>query len=170
VRSVAGGAAEGAGNIVVGPVGVLMTKGATSNLVIGNTLRPKAFFEEDEAVGILVVAATTNLIAGNRVDSGRVGIRLDQDADGNMVRGNLLAGLSLGMDVRSSGNLIVVNRFRDNRRQAVDRGSANRWDDGTVGNHWSDRPTPDANGDGIVDTGRKVPPNGLDQFPLAEPP
>jgi parallel beta-helix repeat protein len=169
-RDVAGGAADGAGNRVVGPLGVRLTDGAASNLIIGNTLQSQAFFEEDEAIGVLVVASAGNLLVGNRVESGKVGIVLEQGADGNMLRGNTLTKNELGVRAASSGNLIVLNTFSRNRRPAIDQGASNRWDDGATGNYWSDRTSPDANHDGIVDTPRDVPPNGRDLFPLAAPP
>ena len=58
----------------------------------------------------------------------------------------------------SQSNLIYYNEYIDNNlprnlttTQAYDGGAYNDWDNGTIGNYWSDWTTPDNNNDGIVD-------------------
>lgn len=55
----------------------------------------------------------------------------------------------------SSLNLIYNNEFIDNNGggiQAYDNGTNNQWDNGAIGNYWSDYSGADANDDGIGDT------------------
>jgi hypothetical protein len=68
-----------------------------------------------------------------------------------------------------SNNTIYQNNFIDNPGNAYDT-TGNMWDNGTVGNYWSDYTGSDSNGDGIGDTPYMIPGNiSMDQFPLMEP-
>lgn len=69
-------------------------------------------------------------------------------------------------------NLIYGNSFMGNHggtAQALDGGQNNWWNLTASGNYWDDHQTPDANGDGIVDTPYPVG-NSYDYYPLTSYP
>ncbi len=47
--------------------------------------------------------------------------------------------------------------------------STNRWDNGSIGNYWSDCNGTDENGDGIIDSPYLVYKNNTDHYPLTTP-
>jgi parallel beta-helix repeat protein len=47
--------------------------------------------------------------------------------------------------------------------------STNNWDNGSIGNYWSDCNGTDENGDGIIDTPYQVYKNNTDHYPLSKP-
>ena len=69
----------------------------------------------------------------------------------------------------ASNNLIFNNNFIDNRAQVGNEDSTNMWDDGKVGNYWSDYHGTDANGDGIGDTPYEMNSKNTDRYPLIKP-
>ncbi|HEC81693.1 MAG TPA: hypothetical protein ENI42_04650 [Thermoplasmatales archaeon] len=69
----------------------------------------------------------------------------------------------------SNSNLIYLNNFKRNIHQAYDECS-NRWDNGSIGNYWSDYKDMDNDGDGIYDHPYRVDGgNNKDMFPLVNP-
>jgi len=96
----------------------------------------------------------------------------------NKVYGNYLAGNGDGLIFKSANNSIYGNNFIDNDRQvSIDpygAGSPNLWDNGEVGNYWSDylAKYPNAREAGISGTGNTpyvIDENKEDHHPLLNP-
>ena len=172
-RTVIGGRAPGSANNMVGR-GIVLRSGF--NVVIGNRIQAESIAGEapdDLDHGIRLEGGERNYIVANAVDTDAgVGISLSHDAHANVVRGNFVRGSAVGIfaDPTSTQNLVFGNAFADNRIHARDEGSANRWDHGGRGNHWSGLAGFDADGDGVFDNSRPVAPAGIDRYPLATPP
>ncbi len=72
----------------------------------------------------------------------------------------------------ASENLFYLNSFIDNARNVEEyypglpEFPINIWDNGTVGNFWSDYYGADNNGDGIGDTPYVIDENNQDNYPL----
>lgn len=165
--AIIGGRSAGATNLVVG--GAIELR-SDSNVLIGNRLGLR---ELEDDVGIWIASAGRNHVIANFIETkAGVGIHLSEDAYGNVIRGNVVRGNWLGLlaDPSSERNLITGNAFDGNGTQAHDVGVVNLFDDGTRGNYWSDLDGPDADGDGVVDRFRAIGPEGVDRFPLAQPP
>jgi parallel beta-helix repeat protein len=140
--------------------------GASYNTVSGNLIENNMFH------GIRVEYASHNVIMNNVIVNNRgYGINLYEVQDtilvGNTVRESFLDGLTLGG--YCVNNIISHNNFIDNPGNAYDA-TGNLWDDGTVGNYWSDYAGSDSDGDGIGDTPYLIPGNmSQDRFPLMAP-
>ncbi|NVM36077.1 MAG: right-handed parallel beta-helix repeat-containing protein [Candidatus Lokiarchaeota archaeon] len=95
-----------------------------------------------------------NDISGNTVNNnGDEGIYLDDSDNQNTISGNTVINNRVGTYIWDChSNLIYNNFFIDNIKNADDDGSDNHWDNGGIGNHWSDYPGKDANDDGFGDT------------------
>lgn len=112
---------------------------------------------------------------GNRVEDSSITRAIRAlylvSADNNVVTGNVIASSKVGIHLsRSNGNLIALNQIRDNEVQASTvRSSANRWDNGTHGNFWSDYKGWDADGDGIGDKPYVIDTGNVDRHPLVRP-
>ena len=90
-------------------------------------------------------------------------------ADGNIVKGNTIQRSGgVGIHIASDDNLIYHNNIIDNNVQARDYG-INHWDNEGEGNYWSNYTGKDKNRDGIGDTPYRIPPNGVDNYPLMIP-
>jgi parallel beta-helix repeat protein len=91
----------------------------------------------------------------------------DSTIVGNTVRESFFEGIMLGG--YCVNNVVYHNNFIDNPGNAYDA-SGNLWDDGAMGNYWSDYAGSDADEDGIGDTPYIIPGNqSQDRFPLMEP-
>ncbi len=71
-------------------------------------------------------------------------------------------GVGLGTGVTNA--LIYMNNFLYNSKQAYDEGSA-IWDNGIIGNFWSDYAGPDRNFDSIGDRPYQIDSNSFDRYP-----
>ena len=148
--------------------GIRLLEGARDNSVIGNRFEGGS----EDGLGISIVDSGQNSIVANEIaDLPVAGILLRDGAWANFVRGNELRRNSRGIWVQDAGdNAMSLNAFFDNTTQATDEGTANLWDLLGLGNFWSDYLGQDVGADGIGDTERAVPPNGVDRYPLMVPP
>ncbi|MEX2689240.1 MAG: NosD domain-containing protein [Candidatus Njordarchaeum guaymaensis] len=100
------------------------------------------------------------------------GICIERSAN-NTIMGNDLINNWYGIHLmNSTNNVIFLNKFINNHEQAVDDG-INRFDNGSIGNYWSDYRGEDSNGDGIGDTPYYIDADSVDRYPLIldlEPP
>lgn len=117
---------------------------------------------------------SANTVINNTVeDNVEDGISVDATnggvADGNVVKGNTIQRSGgVGIRIAADDNLIYHNDIIDNDVQARDYGT-NHWDNEGEGNYWSDYTGKDKNYDGIGDTPSRIPPNGVDNYPLMMP-
>ncbi len=93
---------------------------------------------------------TNNYISNNSI----YGIFFEDDCDSNEIVSNIIksnnnSGINIGFN--SDDNLIYYNSFINNRLHAIDNGTNNIWDNGTIGNYWDNYTGTDANDDGIGD-------------------
>ncbi|DAC72706.1 MAG TPA: hypothetical protein DSN98_03945 [Thermoplasmata archaeon] len=139
---------------------------ASYNTIYGNLI------ENNRYHGIRLEYATHNVIENNMLVNNRgYGIYLWESPEnilvGNTVQQSFFNGLMLGDNSRN--NTIFHNNFIDNPGNAYD-GTGNTWDDGSVGNYWSDYTGSDNDGNGIGDSPYFIPGNiSQDTFPLMAP-
>lgn len=151
-----------------------------ANIIANNTgIGVKLWFDSSE-----------NLIAENNITSNRIGILLNDAFDNTIVGNTIKDNTEWGMrfENRQNNNVIYQNNFINNRPAGdelqvsvtgvgmlnPEPGGGNVWDNGTVGNFWSDylarypNATPLA-GLGIGDTPFVINENNIDRYPLMEP-
>jgi len=130
--------------------------------------------------GIFVWGGGSHIISGNHIADNMGGIYLGCNAEHNVIVDNNITGNTLGgMHIwESSNNTIHCNRFINNTIQVRDFAinssywritSHNMWDDGVVGNFWSDYNSTDANNDGVGDIPYVIDENNQDNYPLMAP-
>lgn len=126
---------------------------ACSNLIEANII------EENDDNGIyLLSGCDENTISGNRISrNGGDGIHV-YESSRNLIFSNLIAD-SIGDDA-----------YDDYNATELGTADANRWDDGSRGNYYSDNPCTDSNRDGICDSPYAIPGgDSVDRYPLASP-
>ncbi|MCQ8902684.1 MAG: right-handed parallel beta-helix repeat-containing protein [Methanothrix sp.] len=124
-----------------------------SNLIEANII------EENDDNGIyLLSGCNENTIRGNRISrNGGDGIHV-YESNRNLIFNNLITD-NIGDDA-----------YDDYNATELGTGDANRWDDGSRGNYYSDNPCIDSNRDGICDSPYSIPGgDGVDRYPLASP-
>ena len=91
-------------------------------------------------------------------------------ADNRIIENNVTRN-DLGIElIYSKNNTIFHNNVEDNNNSVAIIGSYfNTWDDGAIGNHWSDYNGTDANHDNIGDTPYVIDANNSDRYPLMPP-
>ncbi|MFW9826148.1 MAG: NosD domain-containing protein [Candidatus Thorarchaeota archaeon] len=138
---------------------------SNNNIIFNNN----AYYNDDG--GIELWWCNDNIITGNTLTYNTLsGLRISGDR--NIVRGNTLTNNNrYGIELQSSDwNIIFLNYLIDNLMiNAFDNyGSNNQWDNGSIGNFWSDYSGFDANDNGIGDSPYIV--NGdsgsQDNFPI----
>jgi hypothetical protein len=148
------------------------------------------------SLGIAVNSGGGDYVGGNEILRAGSGISVENlpGRAGSTVMWNVVRDVSgWGLGALGSGHLIVGNTFRDNgggvvdcsersavyynnfidnRIQAEDCGGARQWDNGMIGNFWSDYGGTDPDHDGIGETPYLIPSGGnggRDSFPLMSP-
>jgi parallel beta-helix repeat protein len=156
------------------------------NHLFGNTIT------NNGANGVLLYFSNYNTIRGNNITENYRGIDIYgsqyNSMSGNSVANNSMVGLwffgsysnyllgnnitdnqvSIDFQMDSSSNRIHYNNFVNNEVHFDDT-SVNFWDNGTVGNYWSDYKGIDWDGDGIGDTPYIIDENNRDNYPMMEP-
>ncbi|MBI2918848.1 MAG: hypothetical protein HYY01_12770 [Chloroflexi bacterium] len=161
--------------------GIRLTEGTHHSFIGGATEAEGNVISGNQSKGVRLqdTGVRYNFVAGNYIGVGADGTSIlpnqsgvdIQGAEDNFVESNLIAYNKTGIALKpGEGNRIHHNSLIKNGANASDEGKSNRWDDGREGNDWSDYKGTDANGDGIGDTPYPVPPNGVDNHPLMEPP
>jgi parallel beta-helix repeat protein len=132
--------------------------------------------------GITLGTSRYNSIAYNNLTYNAHGIGLGEYSSKNTVYGNNVAhNHNSAMFMQdASDNLLFGNNFFANNHQIGGYNSRNVWDNGTIGNYWSDYNGTDENNDGMGDSpysftiNIRWPPTAdpitnYDNFPLIEP-
>jgi parallel beta-helix repeat protein len=122
----------------------------------------------------LYSSCDNNTLSGNNVKANKYdGITLDSSCDHNTLSGNTVtANNGYGIVLtNSSGNTIFYNNFVSNKDQTYTDGLANKWDNGSVGNYWSDYMAryPNAvqvDSSGVWNTPYVIDANNTDHYPL----
>jgi parallel beta-helix repeat protein len=165
-----------------GGFGIMVNNGSnvllTNNTII-NTRHPGVFVSN---VGIYIVGGSSNKVIGNNLENNSDGLSFSRTQDNVVTENNVTANHGWFLEFTcgisffdASDNLIFNNNFIDNYNdlgnyaQVGSRDSINMWDDGIVGNYWSDYDGTDANGDGIGDTPYEVDSENIDRYPLIKP-
>ena len=127
--------------------------------------------------GILLDSSSGNTLSGNNVTANiDTGIYLQQSSDSNTLSGNNITNNHEGIELlySTSNNAIYDNNFINNTYQVDWYSSTNVWDNGNVGNYWSDYLTryPNAtqvDNSGVWNTPYQIDDNNYDLYPLAVP-
>ncbi|UCC58459.1 MAG: right-handed parallel beta-helix repeat-containing protein [Candidatus Bathyarchaeum sp.] len=163
--------------------GIHVYSRGTNNSIVGNTITENNgygislewvhnnFVSENYIVenggGILVSASSNNRIIGNTVkENNGWGIRLEgRDQRNNVIYHNYFIdnNVEAGFQVSIPGLFFGLDDWRP--------GNPNVWNNGTVGNYWSDYLTRYTNateieGTGVGDTPFYINPNNIDNYPV----
>ena len=138
-----------------------------------NTISGNIIYNEDHGDiygGILIGFSDNNNIIGNKVSSIEDGIFLNY-ADNNTISTNSLNNNEYGIYLydSSNNNTISENILEYNINNAYQSLNTyiNHWDNGMLGNYWSDYSGKDTNDDGIGDSPYIIDPKGsFDNYPI----
>lgn len=133
--------------------------------------------DEDESLGVEIFEGSNNVIECCQIlNNGDGGIWIGWNAWNNYIikstienNGHSSSYFGEGI-LCHQGNYIYLNNFIDNRVQAYDVESKSHWDNGELGNYWSDYNGKDNNYDGIGDTPYNLyDESNQDNYPLMLP-
>jgi parallel beta-helix repeat protein len=153
--------------------GIILWMSSCNNVIRGNNVTGCK-------VGIEVsYSSNNNTVSNNRFSMNRVvgvviGFRIPESgpewggAADNYIIENSVTDNNLGIElIYSKNNTVFHNNVEENNSSVAIIGSYfNIWDDGAIGNYWSDYLGTDANHDGIGDTPYVIDANNADHYPL----
>jgi len=155
--------------------GLLLNAGSNNNTVRGNLFKDNTG-AATHGDGIRILNSQKNRIINNTFLYNERGIRIEDNSHNNtftlnIIRNNSNYGALVQSNPRESiDNLFYFNTFNNPSYNAFDNGTNTEWDNGHIGNYWSDYGGIDANDDGIGDTPYSIPGTGTtaDEFPIWE--
>lgn len=119
-------------------------------------------FDGSEEAGIKVVS-NNNIIEDNNASNNFNGIFIIHGNNNTIIKNTASGNLGFGIKLTNcQGNTIFKNNFdRNYKTNAYDDG-ANHWDNGTIGNHYSDfdsaaQGCKDTDGNGVCDSSHAIP-------------
>jgi parallel beta-helix repeat protein len=129
----------------------IIVKGGNSNTITGNNLK-------NNLHGLDFLNTSNNRIIGNNIE-------------GQPITGVFTTGISF---INSKNNKIYHNNFVNNTHQVKVSDSVNAWDDGYLGNYWSNYKTKHPNAIQIDDSGTynipyAIDTQNIDTHPLTQP-
>jgi parallel beta-helix repeat protein len=161
--SVRGGENNFFGNTITnnGANGVLLYF-SNYNIIRGNNIT-------ENYRGLDIYGSQYNSMSGNSVTNNSMGLWFFGSYSNYLLGNNITNNqVSIDFQMDSSSNRIYYNNFVNNEVHFDDT-SVNFWDNGTVGNYWSDYRGIDWNRDGVGDTPYIIDENNRDNYPMMEP-
>jgi hypothetical protein len=137
---------------------------------------------ENFSVG-MYIWTTDNLVTENFFSENQIGLLMSGDFNkltNNFISKSDEAGLFLGINDPSAipkNFTLTQNTFEGNKKQFSacvceeynESEPIHMWDNGKVGNYWSDYTGTDSNGDGIGDSPYVIDEKNIDRYPLMAP-
>lgn len=121
--------------------------------------------------GVTVYGENATII-GNNILNNSVGIRLHANSS-RIARNNVYRNVyGVWMENNVGSTMFYYNSFFNNTLNVYHQSPCqgiNAWDNGVVGNFWSDYTGSDADGDGLGDTPHVINANNVDHYPLMNP-
>lgn len=155
-------------------------------IVLLNTTNSRVFGNSvsDNIIGLGVFLSKQNMISENFIKNNDDGIRIGDSINNTITLNNITLNKVWAINFKGSqtNNSIYGNNFidngSDNLQVSIDKlyglGLGNFWDNGTIGNYWSDYQTRYPNTSKIRDTSVGnthfyINENNIDSYPLMEP-
>ncbi len=137
---------------------------SNNNIISNNTII-------DGQTGIELTRASNNMIFGNtlkgKTDNATGALYITQDSFNNTVFENTFQSNTLAVYLRVYNNTFYKNNFINNTNGVlIMPGIQVNWDNGAVGNYWSNFQGTDSNSDGISETPYVINANNTDHYPL----
>ena len=141
--------------------GGIITYDSGKNTINNNTV------QDNEIYGIVLTESFRNNVTYNRISGSQGAIFIGNSSENNTIAGNSVNENRNGIYIlNSSGNVLYQNRLKDNYRfNAYDNGE-NKWDEGSIGNYYSDVECIDGDGNEICDSEYTIPGgSSIDRYP-----
>jgi parallel beta-helix repeat protein len=118
--------------------------------------------------GVYLYCSSNNNIARNNIIANSYeGISLSYSSNDNSITENNIAYSWYGVTLEHvANNKFCQNNFVENVYQVHSSGYGNTWDNGKLGNYWSDYNGSDDNNDGVGDKPYVIDAGSTDRFPL----
>jgi parallel beta-helix repeat protein len=157
---------------IVNRQGICFGTNSDNNVLLGNSV-------QDYQNGICLVDSLNITVAKNNLTRNEVGLVISHSSNNTITENRISDSQTLGVKVQySDGSVFYNNNFMNNKKQVDDigwisdtqyNGSINLWDDGTVGNYWSDYNGTDNDLDYVGDTPYPIDAKNKDNYPLIKP-
>lgn len=140
----------------------------TNCIVTGITVREP---RSTQTAAIFIWAGDNHTITGNQIKFNSVGIAGYYSSKNMVFANNNVTGNVYGITLQGCYNNTLFNNVFNNTQNwySVSADLVNFWDNGAVGNYWSNYNGTDHNSDGIGDLPYVINENNQDNYPLMNP-
>jgi len=118
--------------------------------------------------GIGLQKSSNNTLSENTVqNNARYGIWMSASSNNvTIIKCNITNNAVNGIRTANDGGTFYLNNLSGNGVNAIDSGNFNSWDNGSIGNYWSDYAGSDAEKNGIGDTPYVIDGDSQDNYPI----
>ncbi len=131
-----------------------------------NTITGNIIAENNNGI-YLYCSSNNNIFKNNIFANSYEAVSLSYSSDGNSITENNIAKSWIGVTLEHvANNRFWQNNFIENNYQVQSSVYGNTWDNGQLGNYWSDYNVSDSNGDGVGDRPYVIDTSNTDRYPL----
>ncbi|MEM4489209.1 MAG: NosD domain-containing protein, partial [Desulfurococcaceae archaeon] len=142
----------------------VLVRYSSSNKIRDNAISNNVF-------GIYMYYSSNNTIVSNNISNNEYGIYMVNSSSNSVLRNTLRNNYAgIVVELESQSNWFLYNNFVNNSIQVslASEVGYNVWDDGFVGNYWSDHDCVDSDGNGVCDYPYVIRyPDNVDRYPSA---